>query len=80
MFLLPTPRFAYDLAALGSEVFGAITRRPVVFTREKVREMAQPAWVCSADDLRRDLGWRPEVPIHEGARLTYGWYEQAGWL
>ena len=80
ILLLPTPRFAYDLVALGSEAFGAITRRPVVFTREKVREMAQPAWVCSADDLRRDLGWRPEVQIHEGARLTYDWYEQAGWL
>jgi nucleoside-diphosphate-sugar epimerase len=71
---------AYDLAALGSEAFGAITRRPVVFTREKVREMAQPAWVCSADDLRRDLGWRPEVQIHAGARLTYDWYKQTGWL
>jgi 2-alkyl-3-oxoalkanoate reductase len=80
MLLLPTPRFAYELAALGSEAFGAITSRPVVFTREKVREMAQSAWVCSADNLRRDLGWRPEVQIAEGARLTYEWYKQAGWL
>jgi nucleoside-diphosphate-sugar epimerase len=80
MFVLPTPRFAYELAALGSEAFGAITRRAVVFNREKVREMAQPAWVCSAEDLRRDLGWHPEVQIAEGARLTYDWYKQSRWL
>ena len=68
------------LGSEGSEALGAVTGRPAVFTREKVREMTQPAWVCSADDLRHDLGWRPEVQIHEGARLTYEWYKQAGWM
>jgi nucleoside-diphosphate-sugar epimerase len=74
------PRFAYDAAALGSELFGKITRRPVIFDREKVREMAQNAWVCSAETLRADLGWRPQVLVREGARLTYNWYKDNGWL
>jgi nucleoside-diphosphate-sugar epimerase len=80
MFKLPTPRIFYDTVALGSEAFGAITRRPVIFTRDKVREMAQDAWVCSAADLQRDLGWKGDVGISEGARLTYNWYKEAGWL
>jgi nucleoside-diphosphate-sugar epimerase len=80
MFKLPTPRIFYDTVALGSEAFGAVTRRPVIFTRDKVREMAQNAWVCSAADLERDLGWKAEVGITEGARLTYNWYKEAGWL
>jgi nucleoside-diphosphate-sugar epimerase len=80
MLALPMPRFAYELAALGSQAFGYVTRRAVIFNRDKVREMAQNAWVCSAEDLRRDLGWRPEVQITEGARLTYAWYKQAKWL
>ena len=80
MLTVPTPRFAYQLAALGSEAFGAVTRRAVIFNRDKVREMAQNAWVCSAEDLRRDLGWRADVQITEGARLTYDWYKQARWL
>lgn len=80
MMTVPTPRFAYSAAALASEAFGAATRRPVVFTREKVREMAQRFWVCSAEELRRDLGWRPRVQAKEGAQLTYDWYRRERWL
>jgi len=80
MFKLPTPRIFYDAVAMGSEAVGAVTRRPVIFTRDKVREMSQNAWICSAADLQRDLGWKAEVGITEGARLTYDWYKDAGWL
>jgi 2-alkyl-3-oxoalkanoate reductase len=80
MLKLPTPRFFYEGAALLAEAAGAITRRPVIFTRDKVREMSQNAWVCSSEDLRRDLGWSPEVGIEEGAKLTYAWYKSNGWL
>ncbi len=80
MFMLPTPRFAYNAAALGSEIFGAITRRAVIFDREKVREMSQDAWVCDAQSLRDDLGWRPKVLGRQGAKLTYEWYKANRWL
>ena len=80
MWALPTPRLAYSVAALASEAFGAITRRPVVFTREKVREMSQRYWICSGDDLRRDLGWRPLIQGREGAQRTYDWYKRERWL
>ena len=80
MLTIPTPRFAYQAAALASEAFGLATRRSVVFTREKVREMSQPYWVCSADDLRLDLGWRPLIQAREGAQLTYDWYKRERWL
>jgi nucleoside-diphosphate-sugar epimerase len=80
MLAIPTPRFAYDAAALGSELFGKITHRAVIFDREKVREMSQNTWVCSAQTLRDDLGWRPQVLVREGAKLTYAWYKSARWL
>jgi nucleoside-diphosphate-sugar epimerase len=80
MLKLPTPRIFYDAAALLSEGVGALRGRPAVFTRDKVREMAQDAWVCSSESLRRGLGWAPEVGIEEGARLIYEWYKQSGWL
>jgi nucleoside-diphosphate-sugar epimerase len=78
--MLPTPRLAYQGAALVSAGFGWVTRRAVVFTPDKVREMSQQAWVCSGEALRRDLGWVPLVQKNEGARLTYNWYQQAGWM
>jgi nucleoside-diphosphate-sugar epimerase len=80
MLPVPTPRFAYAGAALVSETFGRITRRAVIFDREKLREMSQDAWLCSSESLRRDLGWAPQVLVPEGARLTYEWYRANRWL
>jgi nucleoside-diphosphate-sugar epimerase len=80
MIRLPTPRIFYDGAAIIAEAASAVSRRPVIFTRDKVREMAQHAWVCSSAGLQKDLGWKAEVGITEGARLTYDWYKEAGWL
>ena len=71
---LSAPRWAFSLAALGSEAFGFVARRAVPLTREKVREMAQSHWVCSHETLCADLGWTPRVQVAEGAQLTAAWY------
>jgi nucleoside-diphosphate-sugar epimerase len=73
------PRWTFEAAAAGSEAFGAVTRRAVSLTRDKVREMAQKHWVCDSEALRRDLGWSPAVTIGAGARLTAAWYKEHGW-
>lgn len=77
---LSVPRFAFEGAALASEAFGVVTRRAVSLTREKVSEMAQKSWVCSAEALRQDTGWAPSVDIREGARRTGKWYRQHHWI
>lgn len=74
------PRIGFDSAAFATEVFGKIFRRPVIFTRDKVREMAQSAWVCSSQTLRHDLGWEAQVDITEGARRTGQWYRDHKWI
>lgn len=74
------PRWAFEAAALASETFGLALGRAVSLTREKVKEMAQPHWVCSSEPLRRDLGWTPHTGIREGARLTGDWYRQHRWI
>lgn len=78
--MLPVPLLGYQAAGLASEIAGKLTRRPQVFDRDKVREMRRRAWVCSSEDLQRDLGWHPQIQIEEGARLTHDWYRAAGWL
>ena len=78
--MVPVPLAGYRAAGFASEMFGRITGRPQVFDRDKVREMRKRAWVCSSENLRRDLGWRPTVQLEEGARRTYEWYRAAGWL
>lgn len=78
--VLPVPRLGYDFAALLAEAGAKVIRKPVIFNRDKVREMAQRAWVCSAETLTRDVGWRAEVDITEGARRTGEWYRAHKWI
>jgi nucleoside-diphosphate-sugar epimerase len=77
---ISAPRWSFTAAALASEAFGAVTRRAVSLTRDKVTEMAQLHWVCSSADLHRDLGWSPEIDIREGARRTADWYRKQRWI
>ena len=75
-----SPRWLFEAAAIASEGFGKVARRPVSLTRDKVREMAQSHWVCGHEALKRDLGWTPAVKILEGARMTGDWYRRHRWI
>jgi len=77
---LPSPVWAFSAAASLSELYGALRRRAVTFSRDKVREMRQRYWVCSHHEIERDLGWRPRVKLDEGVALTAAWYREHGWL
>lgn len=77
---ISAPRWAFNAAALTSEAFGFVARRAVSLTRDKVHEMAQLHWVCSGEDLFRDLGWSPAIDIRKGAKLTADWYRRQRWI
>ncbi|MCH7576553.1 MAG: NAD-dependent epimerase/dehydratase family protein [Chloroflexi bacterium] len=77
---IPFPPWAFTAAAFLSETYGRLRRRAVPFTRDKVIEMRQRHWVCSHDEISRDLGWTPRVTLKEGAALTAAWYRQHRWL
>lgn len=74
---LPVP-FLMTVAR-GVETFGRVANRPVMLTREKANMLLQN-WVCSSEETRRDLGWVPRVPWHEGITLAVQWYRENGWL
>jgi nucleoside-diphosphate-sugar epimerase len=79
IFALPVPSAGYRVASYASATFGRVTRRAVMFNPEKVTEMEQEEWVCSAADLTAELGWTAKVKLPEGATLTYDWYRSHGW-
>lgn len=79
-FRVPIPRAALQVAAAGSELFGYVSGRAVMLTRDKCNELYAPHWVCDASETRRALGWEPKVPFDRGARITADWYRAAGWL
>jgi nucleoside-diphosphate-sugar epimerase len=77
---IPSPPWAYAAAAFVSETYGRLRRQAVSFTSDKVNEMRQRYWVCSHDEISRDLGWQPQVDLAQGAALTAAWYRQHRWL
>jgi nucleoside-diphosphate-sugar epimerase len=77
---LPSPHWAFAAAALVSESYGRLFRRAVSFNRDKYIEMRQRYWVCSHEEIARDLGWEPQVTLGEGTALTAAWYRREGWL
>ena len=60
--------------------FGVLTHTEVFFNVQKARESVQPAWVCSVERARRELGFRQRVGLEEGMRQTCDWYREHGWL
>ncbi len=77
---ITSPPWAFTAAALLSETYGHLRRQAVTFTRDKVKEMRQRHWVCSHDEISRDLGWTPRVTLKQGTALTAAWYRQHRWL
>jgi nucleoside-diphosphate-sugar epimerase len=47
---------------------------------KQVAQLTAPAYVCSADKLRDELGWTPQVDLAEAARRAAEGYRADGWL
>ncbi|SEQ47334.1 NAD-dependent epimerase/dehydratase family protein [Streptomyces radiopugnans] len=58
---VPLPRPVAYAAAWGAETAARVRGRPSVLCRDKVRELARPAWICGHERAARELGFTPEV-------------------
>lgn len=53
-------------AATMAEWVARVRRRPVLFTRDKVRDMRQPWWVSEHTALPAATGWQPAIAFDQG--------------
>ena len=72
----PLARLAGELGQLR----WALTGRPQILSRRKVRDLLQPRWTCSWARAEHELGYCPRVGLEEGMRQTAEWYAQHGWI
>lgn len=63
-----------------SELFGLMSRKPVLLNFEKARDIVQNAWTCSIAKAQRELNFRESLSLEEGIRGTVAWYKSEGWL
>lgn len=73
------PRPVLMAVARGVEVFGRVSGKAVMLTREKANMLLQD-WVCSSEAAREELGWQPQVPWSDGVVKAVAWYRDNGWL
>ncbi len=76
----PVPMFLVWSAALVSGGYGRLTGRPVIFNRDKVRELTFTHWACSSAKAARELGFQPAHDLKRRVEETAAWYRKEGWL
>ena len=77
--VLKAPDAVFYLAAFVSEKFNALLGRDAVFNRQKAEELLQDAWTCSDENSGNDLNVE-FTDFFSGAKITYNWYRENGWL
>jgi len=63
-----------------STALGKLAGQQVYLNLEKARELVQPAWTCSVEKAKNQLGFRQQVSLEEGMWQTYRWYVENGWV
>ena len=77
---VPVPQAALAVAGLPLAAAGRLLRRDLLLSRDKLREIAQPAWVLATRSIQADLGYRPRISTRDGIRHTAQWYLAHSWL
>ncbi|RMG67711.1 MAG: NAD-dependent epimerase/dehydratase family protein [Calditrichaeota bacterium] len=70
---------AYAVATL-AEAWSAFSGKPGIINRDKIKEVAHPYWVVSADKIARELGFVTQIELQAGLEETYRWYREQQWL
>ena len=77
---VPVPQAALIVAGLPLAAAGRLLRRDLLLSRDKLREIAQSAWILDTGRIRAELGYQPEVSTPDGVQRTARWYLDNGWL
>ena len=77
---IPIPQPALAAAGLPLAAASRLLRRDLLLSRDKLHEIAQPAWLLAAGRIARQLGYRPRLGTREAVTLTARWYLDHGWL
>ena len=63
-----------------NELIGRIKGQPQYLNLDKSREAVAGPWACSAEKLRKEVGFDISVSIQTRLQQTVAWFRQKGWL
>ena len=74
------PSVVLRMAGQAGSAASFVTGRAMLINANKVALAAPRWWLCDSSRIRSEMGWAPDVDLHDGLRETYAWYLNAGWL
>jgi len=77
---VPLPGALLRLLGIVESIRAAVTCSSRPLSRDKVRDILQPDWLCDGEPFLRDLGVETRIGWREGIRRTCRWYVDARWL
>jgi nucleoside-diphosphate-sugar epimerase len=80
VFVLPVPRWVLYLAMLGASAGAALLRFRNQLDAKQYAQMVAPAFLCSGERLRSDLGWNPRHELADCLAYAAAGYRAAGQL
>jgi dihydroflavonol-4-reductase len=78
--VIPVPRAVLFLVMLVATFFAKIFRFKNQLDRKQYDQMVAPAFVCSSEKLRSELGWQPRHRFREALEHAASGYRQSGRL
>lgn len=78
--VVPIAPSVLHAVAAGLEVVGKLRDRPVMLTRDKVRDAGEAHQSCDPSRATSELGFSPRHDFASGAREAYEDYLRRGWL
>jgi nucleoside-diphosphate-sugar epimerase len=77
--MVRVPFFILEAAASISEAVMKIKNKPAAFNRDKLGEFCQKYWISDSSAVEKEFGFK-FTSLETGARITYNWYKENGWL
>lgn len=78
--LVPVPSAAIRAAGSLAGVLSMFGKGSPVFNADKANELLQSAWICDVSEAQVALGQPFRTNFAVGARLTWDWYVERGWI
>lgn len=78
--IIRLPGILFTAAAAASTAASLVVPGPPLISFDKLRELREPAWLCSSAEARRVLGWAPSSSVEAALATTHAWYRARGLL
>ena len=77
---LSIPQSIVNWICKAGDLYTKLSGRYTIVNSRKAA-LSQPRyWICAAQRAKKDFGFKTDVSLLEGLKITYRWYRENGWL